>query len=447
MPADPDGIFLLAIILLSFMLLLSLFYSTCESAVVNASESQIKKKADAGDKRALQVDEFLEKQNRIISSLHFGLITCGLFGLGFASYAFIPVIRKAFSFAGADVLKFLLSGLIVFLLYAFVFYTFFYLIPAKLARRNATAFTCRSFGLIQFLSALAKPLLVLCDNVSNGILRVFGANPHLLDDTFTEEEILFMVDEGQEKGIIDKSESEMISNILDFNDKTAEEMMTHRTDVTAVSDEDSIEDILTASVEKGYSRLPVYHEDIDSIVGICYIKDLLPYVGREIPEFIQIKDIMRPVYFVPETKKGSQLFTEMTERKVQIAVVVDEYGGTSGIITLEDLMESIFGNIQDEYDNEEEEIRRMSENEFSVDGTTSIDEISDLTGYELPEGDYDTIAGFVMEKLGYIPEEKEYPSIEEGPLAITVTEVEDQRLSKLLIIKNEMSTLDEAEDE
>lgn len=264
--------------------------------------------------------------------------------------------------------------------------------------------------------------------------------PHRLrakfgDENITEEEILQMVGEGEESGAIEETERDMITNILDFNDTTAEETMTHRTDIIAVSDDSPISEVITVAVENGYSRVPVYHEDIDSVSGICYVKDLLPYVGRDLPNFITLKDLMRPAYFIPETKKCSQLFTEMTERKVQIAIVVDEYGGTAGLVTLEDLVESIVGNIQDEYDHEEEEIHQMSETEFTVDGTASIDEIADLTETELPEGDYDTIAGLVTEQLGIIPKEDEHPQIKINGLTITVLEVEDQRLSKLLIVK------------
>lgn len=257
----------------------------------------------------------------------------------------------------------------------------------------------------------------------------------ILADAVTEEEILQMVGEGEEKGVIEETEKDMIANILDFNDTTVGETMTHRTDVSAVADDDPIMKAVEIAVEHGYSRVQVYHEDIDSIVGICYVKDLLPYVGKELPEFIKLTDLMRPAYFVPETKKCSQLFTEMTERKVQIAVVVDEYGGTAGLITLEDLVESIVGNIQDEYDHEEDDIHRVSETEFTVDGTASIDEISDLTGVSLPEGDYDTIAGLVTEQLGYIPKEGEHPKVSINGLSIAVLEVEDQRLSRLFIVK------------
>lgn len=265
-------------------------------------------------------------------------------------------------------------------------------------------------------------------------------------DNVTEEEILQMVGEGEEHGVIEETEKDMITNILDFNDTTAGETMTHRTDISAVEDTEPIAAAVEVAVENGYSRVPVYHEDIDSIVGICYVKDLLPYVGKELPDFIKLTDLMRPAYFVPESKKCSQLFHELTERKVQIAVVVDEYGGTAGIITLEDLVESILGNIQDEYDHEVDEIHRVSETEFTVDGTASIDEISDLTGVELPEGDYDTIAGLVTERLGYLPKEGEHPKVSVAGLSITVLEVEDQRLSRLFLVK-EPSAEDEENEE
>ena len=250
-----------------------------------------------------------------------------------------------------------------------------------------------------------------------------------------EEEIMMLVGESEESGAIEENEKDMIENIFDFNDTTASEIMTHRIDIAALPDTATIREIVELSVEEGFSRIPVYHEDIDSVTGIFYVKDLLPYVGRDVPGFIDMKDMLRPAYFIPESKKCSQLFSEMKERKVQIAVIVDEYGGTSGLVTLEDLVESILGNIQDEYDNEEEEILLGRDGAFTVDGGTSIDEISELTDTELPEGDYDTIAGFMTAKLGRILREDERPSIEIMGLEIKVAAVEDQRISKLIIKK------------
>jgi len=268
----------------------------------------------------------------------------------------------------------------------------------------------------------------------NRLLKIFG---HSALDKITEQDILFLVNAGKEKGMIESSTCAMIENIFEFDDLNAGELMTHRTDIKAIEDTDPLCEAVDVFIETGYSRIPVFHEDIDNIVGLLYAKDLLGYVGGEIPADFKITDIARDAFYVPKSKNCSELFTEMTASKVQLAVVVDEYGGTEGLITMEDLIESIVGNIQDEYDNEQEEIFRVSENEFTVDGTTSIDEISDLTDTELPEGDYDTIAGLVTDLLGRIPKENEHPSVQVCGLTITVLEIEDQRLSRLLIVKND----------
>lgn len=436
MPAEPDGSSVLCILFSVLLLILAAFYSAADSALDSLSPSQLKKEAEAGEKRAKKLQKALDAQTGIVFPIQYGLLFAGLLGIALWSAGLSPILCGAFSALKPAPLRGVLACRLSALCYLLLFTVFGDLLPKKGVRKNPQRFALRHAGLIWALSQLAKPFLLLCARISNGILRLFRIDPKSLEDAVTEEEILQIVGEGEEKGVIEETEKDMIANILDFNDTTAGETMTHRTDILAVADDASIGEAVEVAVENGCSRIPVYHEDIDSVVGICYVKDLLPYVGKELPDFVSLTDMMRPAYFIPETKKCSQLFTEMTERKVQIAIVVDEYGGTAGLITLEDLVESIVGNIQDEYDNEEEEIQQVSETEFTVDGTASIDEISDLTGIELPEGDYDTIAGFVTEQLGRIPKEDEHPSIEVSGLTITVLSVEDQRLARLLLVKN-----------
>ncbi|HBG56193.1 MAG TPA: HlyC/CorC family transporter, partial [Ruminococcaceae bacterium] len=270
---------------------------------------------------------------------------------------------------------------------------------------------------------------------TNAVLRAFGIDPNSSAPTVTEEGIMMMVDAGEEKGVLDEDAKDMISNIFDFSDSTVGEAMTHRTEVGAVEDTASVADVVALSMREGYSRIPVYHEDLDSILGIIYVKDLLKFVGKALKPGISITSLMRPAYFVPESKLCSELFSEMTARRFQIAVVVDEYGGTEGIVTMEDLLESIVGNIQDEYDNEDDEFQREGDNRFSVDGTAPVDEVSRLTGVELPEGDYDTIAGLIMERLGRVPKPNEHPHVRVKGLTLTVAEMEDRRIARVLIEK------------
>lgn len=435
MPADPDGLSIPCIVLSLLLLVYASLYAAAESALDLLSPAQLKKQAESGDKRSQALLKALDAWMGVVSPLQCGLLFSGMLGIALWTAGFFFPLYRALSGISLEALRGLLACLLAAVLYVLLFTVLGDLLPKKAARKNPVDFSRRNAGLIRFLSLSTHPFLSLCVHLANGILRLFRVDPKALDNRVTEEEILQMVGEGEEKGVIEETEKDMIRNIFDFNDTTAGETMTHRTDIVAVEDLSPISEVVAAAVEHGCSRVPVYHEDIDSVVGICYVKDLLPYVGKDVPGFIRLPDLMRPAYFIPETKKCSQLFTEMTERKVQIAIVVDEYGGTAGLITLEDLVESIVGNIQDEYDHEEEEIHKVSETEFTVDGATSIGEISDLTGTELPEGDYDTIAGLVTEQLGRIPKEEEHPCIHINGLSITVLEVEDQRLSRLLIVK------------
>ncbi len=447
MPEDPDGTTAILLILTIIFMFLSAFYAAGASAVYSLSFSRVKRDAESGDKKAKALLKIIEAQETVVSPLQSGLLLCGLFGLAFCITALQRPIAELFPDTMQAGLRWCLGSLLAALGYILLFFMLCDLLPKKIARHWAQSFAYRHAKLIGRLSYAAMPFLAATNVIVNGILRLLRIDPHSLDDAVTEEEILQMVGEGEEKGVIEETEKDMIANILDFNDTAAGEIMTHRTDIAAVPDDADITQIVAVALEHGCSRVPVYHEDIDSVVGICYVKDLLPYVGVTVPKVVSVTKLMRPAYFIPETKKCSQLFTEMTERKVQIAIIVDEYGGTAGLITLEDLMESIVGNIQDEYDNEEEEIHRVSETEFTVDGTASIDEISDLTDIELPEGNYDTIGGLVTELLGYIPKEGEQPQVEVAGLSIKVLGVEDRRLSRLLIIKLPPKDEDESEED
>ena len=265
--------------------------------------------------------------------------------------------------------------------------------------------------------------------------KLFGGKSREEIQAEAEEEILSLVEEGQEKGVIGDSTKNIIENVFDFDDTVASEIMTHRTEMTAIEDTAELSQVVDTAIDSGYSRIPVYKGDIDTIKGVLYVKDLLPFVGAKVEGF-NLSKVIRDVLFVPKTKNCSELFTEMTKKRIQMAIVVDEYGGTEGLITLEDLIEDILGNIRDEYDDEEDEVRKLSDNRFTVEGSASIDDIAKELDLSLPETDCDTVAGFVLENLGRIPDDGETPEVKFESVTFKIDKIEERRVLSVTIEKH-----------
>ena len=249
-----------------------------------------------------------------------------------------------------------------------------------------------------------------------------------------------MIAEWEEKGTIETEEKQLLNNVFEFNDIIVSEAMTPRTEMYAVDINDNIKEILDEIDEFKYSRIPVYEEDIDDIKGILYVKDMIKPLkdGKE----IDIKELIRRPYFVPESKDIDELFKEMQKNKVQMAIVIDEYGGTAGLITMEDILEELVGNIFDEYDDEEVEVKKIDDNTYVLSGALTSYDLKKIFGIEMPEGDYETLSGYLIDKLGRIPEKNEHPVIEGEKLTFKVEEVEDKRIKYVKICKN----LDEEEN-
>lgn len=266
--------------------------------------------------------------------------------------------------------------------------------------------------------------------------KLFGSKTQEEKVHEAEEEIITLAKEGSEKGVIGSSARNIIENLFDFDDTSVSEIMTHRTDMVAVEDTDPLSFVVQTAIQSGFSRIPLYHETPDTIIGVIYVKDLLRFVTEEVPENFSLKSVARRVIFVPKQKNCSELFAQMIKEKTQFAVVVDEYGGTEGILTMEDLIEDILGkSIQDEYDNEEEEIHPLGDNRFTVYGSTTVGDVESLVGAELSDSDCDTIAGFFLDKLGRFPKEGETPCVEVSNLRITALKTEERRVLSLLIEK------------
>ncbi len=342
----------------------------------------------------------------------------------------LPALRLSsalgLAFFYAQILDFILPALLATLLAL----PFSRLLPRRLAVQYSQPLAKLLYPYVTVCLWLVWPITILSGLLAAGLLRLFGLKPGHSPEQVTEEEIRMLVDAGEETGIIEQSEKQMINNIFEFDERTAGEVMTHRMDLVGVELGAGLPEILAAAAQ-GYSRLPVYRETIDSIVGVLYVKDLLPLIGSGTQQFSTAGHMRQPL-FVPESTRCKELFGIFGARKLQFAVVVDEYGGTSGIVTMEDLLESIVGNMQDEYDTEEATSSRLSERMFTLDGALSLDEVEQLLDIDLPEdAEYDTIGGLVVGALDRIPQTGEHPSVEISGVHFTVLESDERRIIKV----------------
>ena len=454
MDADPDPAnLLISILVLIVLILINAFFAMSEMAVVSLNDSKVKKQAEEGNKKAKKVLKLTESSSSFLSTIQIGVTLAGFLASASASQTFVAMFGHLllgylgdFGAAYDSVINGI-SVVVVTVITSYFSLVFGELVPKRLAIQNPEKIAYRVVGTLLFFRGFLKPFVVFLTFSTNLVVRLFGIDPNEEPEEVTEEEILMMVDVGEEKGVIEESQKEMINNIFEFDDIAAEDIMTHRTDILAVEVTDPLQEAAKIAIEEGFSRIPVFEDDLDNIVGVIYAKDLLPFVGKAISSEITVAEKMRSVYYVPESKKCGDLFTEMTEKHIQMAIVVDEYGGTAGLVTMEDLIESILGNIQDEYDDEEEDIEQLSENVFTIDGVTDIEEVSERLGRTLPEGDYDTLAGMIMADLGYIPGEDETPSIEVNHTLFTVLSVEDRRIEKVRVEKLPIPETDDEDEE
>ena len=431
---DPDPASILITLLFLFFTLL---FQLCDEAFFAVGEARIRELEEDGNRRARAIRRMTENAQRFSIRIRISTMFGGI-GLAFCLMRlfYTPVywlVRgMIFEYVGGAV-TLLTIYLVMAVFSAFVFGFICCMLPRRLVSRHPEKAALALAPVFSVFYHLSYPLYGLCALFTYPFVRIAGVKLHEDSEAVTEEDIREMMDMGEEIGAIEGIQKDMVNNIFEFDDITAAEIMTPRIDVTAVNAENSLAEALQLAVDNGYSRLPVYEEDIDHIIGLLYIKDLLPYVGRSLPKNVTIRTLLRDTHFVPDTKKCDELFEEMNAKHLQMAIVVDEYGGVAGIVTIEDLLESIVGNMQDEFDNEEEEITQLDEDSFEIDGTLSVSELEELLDTELPEGDYDTVAGFVLDQLGHIPEEGEEAAVQFENLTFTVKEMDDLRIENILV--------------
>ncbi len=445
--SSAGGSLVLKILLLLALILVNAYFAMAEIAVISLNDAKMEKMAEDGHKKAKLVLKLTKNPTKFLSTIQIGITLAGFLTSASAATSFAEMLTDAVTskFGLPESIVSPVAVVLITLIMSYFSLVLGELVPKRIGMQIPEKVAFAVAKPLYVIAKLTSPFVKFLSVSTNGVVRLLGFDPNADEEVVTEEEIRMMVDVGGEKGVIEDAQKEMINNIFEFDDMDAGDVMTHRTDVVAADINDTtLEEFMALAIEHGRSRIPLYDEDIDNIVGIVYIKDLLKYVGKEVKVKGTLKNIMREPYFVPETKACGELFKEMRLQRIQMAVVVDEYGGTAGIVTLEDIVEAVMGDIQDEYDEEEEEISKIDENTFTVEGTIDIEEIDELIGKELPEGDYETLAGFIMDELQCIPKNGEMNEVVFENVKFTVLEVEDRRIEK---IKVEITPVESEEDE
>ena len=437
MDPEPTSL-MLQFILILILTALNAFFASAEMAIVSVNRNRIKLLAEDGNKKATLLVHLLEEPNKFLSTIQVGITLAGFFSSASAATGISEVVGQYLSQFGISYAQ-PTSLVVITLLLSYFTLVFGELVPKRIALQKSEQIAMLSVRPIVFVSKLTKPFVKLLSLSTNFLLRILGMNDSDLEEKVSREEIKSLVDVGEEHGVINQIEKEMINSIFDFDDKLAKEVMTPRTEVYMINIKQPL--LIDELLEENYSRIPVYEGDIDNIIGILYLKDFLSEAYTVGFEQVEIKNLLHDPYFVPEFKNIDQLFKELQKSKKHLAVLIDEYGGFSGIVTIEDLIEEVMGEINDEYDEDDPVIRKIDQTTYIVNGLITIKELNDKLHLKLDEetDEYDTLGGFLINQMDYIPSETEECMVEFEDVLFKVEGVKDKRIEKVKICikKNE----------
>ena len=426
------------ILLQIILILVNAFFAGTEMAVVSLNATKLRKMQEEGNKIAGKLLSMVEDSSAFLSTIQVAITLAGYLGAAFAGENFAPVLSNwLYNDLGFQLIPLTavnsVAIIIITIILSYFTLVFGELVPKRIALQKSYEWAKMACGVIRGMAFVLRPVIWLLSVSVNGVLRLLHMKVEAEEENVTEDEIRMMVDLGGEKGAIDEDEQEWIQNVFDFGDSSVRESMTPRSDMDALDIESTDGEILEMIQETGRSRFPVYEESVDTILGILNVRDYL--LDRNAGKKTSLKDLLRPAYFVPETMKADNLFKEMQKEKVHIAVVVDEYGGTEGIITMEDLLEEIVGNIYDEFDKAEQpEVVPLGENQWRIAGSTPISTLVDDLELPLPESDdYDTLGGLIVTRLNAIPKDGEQLDLQVENVALHVEKIEDHRIESVVV--------------
>ena len=414
------------------------FFAMSEFAVVSVNTQKMKRLAEGGSKPAARLLVITEAPSDFLATIQVGVTLSGFLASAAAADSFADPLVSALSFIPIPAST--LRGVTVFLITIILSYfmlIFGELAPKRIAMKNPDGVALKVVGVIWALNKVCKPVIKLIAASTNLVLRPLGIGPASDEEPVAEEDILMMVEAGEETGTVDEREHEMIKNIFEFDDRKVSEIMTHRTDVVGVPVTATLQDIVALQAENRFSRIPVYKEDLDDIVGAVFVKDLVPLLEPGRYADATPEKYMRSVLYVPEGMTCSNLLHAFQKARVHLAIVVDEYGGTEGMVTMEDLLEEIVGNIYDEFDpQEDQEIIALGDNRWRIAGSAELDDVAEALDMEFPEDEEsETLGGLVFAQLNVIPEDGSHPEVELYGLHIRVEELTDRRVEWATVTK------------
>ncbi|SCJ70633.1 Putative Mg2+ and Co2+ transporter CorB [uncultured Eubacterium sp.] len=425
------------IILQIVLIFLNATFASAEIAVISMNDNKLKKLAADGDKRAIKLSALTMQPARFLATIQVAITLAGLLGSAFAADSFAgPLVNTMMRWGitiPENVLK-SVSVILITLILAYFNLVFGELVPKRIAMKKAESLALGMSGLLHGVSKIFAPLVFLLTVSTNLILRLIGINPDEDDEKVSEEEIRMLLMEGNQQGVIDSVESEIIQNVFEFDDITVEQICTHRVDVLALSTEDTLQEWEKIIYDGRHTYYPVCGDSIDEILGVLDIKDYFRCGKKNLEDLIT--KAVKKAYFIPESMKANVLFKNMRQKGVYFAVVIDEYGGLSGIITLHDLMEALVGDLHDEEEEEKpEEIKQIDDNQWLIYGCADIDDVSEELAVDLPVEIYDTFGGFICGLIAEIPEDGKGFAIETESLAIEVHSVENHRIGSATVVK------------
>lgn len=429
------GSLIIELLLIFILIFVNAFFSASEMAIVSINKNKISLLASEGNQKAILISKLIGEPSRFLATIQVGVTVAGFLTSAFAATSiskYLSAALERINIYGSESV----SVIVITILMSYLTLVFGELFPKRLALNNSEKIAMLTVTPVLFFSKVTKPFVKFLTFSTNLLLRIFGITSENLEEKVSEEEIRMLINVGEETGVIKETEKDMIEGIFQFDDTLAKEIMTPRTNVFAIDIETPSDEILDQVLSEQYSRIPVYEEDIDNIIGVLYMKDLFVNLRKTQDAKTglgSIREMLRPAYFVPETKNIDTLFRELQSTKNHMAMLIDEYGGFAGIVTIEDLIEEIMGNIFDEYDDSDEDIKVIDQHTYQVSGLVSINDINEALHIELPSDNYDTIGGFVMNLLGSIPSEEENPILEYEGMKFKIEKVSEKRVEVLKI--------------